>query len=357
MPHVDCISEIRTREDFIHELEREIARVRRYGHRMTLLLIEPEITLEGKHLEEFYIQFFRQLRSSDCGYTFDERKFAAMLPDTHEAGGEAAALRIKRRICSAMAGKGISLSLSIGVVSLDSGISKDSKTIITDLEHDLTRDRQCQAVDLKKVKTKKPASGVALVSGTHLQFTSELKDIAGPKYNLQSTAPQALLKNLSEGKGNQVVVLGMNIPREEKVSLTKNIRFNRELNATYIVWLQDGIVFEDLDPVFSCDLLLPEDITPHSLWSVLRHGFTIISLKKGCDNTDRFKGMLNSIGSAAHQLNQPIQIILGRLELLMLNMDETPENEKFLDDIKTMRRQALLAADINKKIGRLSKYD
>lgn len=355
MQHAECISEIRTREDFFHELEREIARVRRYGHRITLLLIEPEIKLDGAQMEEFRVQFFKQLRSSDCAYVYDDRKFAAILPDTHEAGGEAAALRIKRRICSALAEKSINISLSIGVVSLDAGVSKDIQELVIDLEHDLGRDRQCQAIDLQEVKTEKPESEVVLVCGTGLQFISELADIAGSEYNIRDVTSDTLLENLST-QDCQVVVMGMNVPMEEKKSLTREIRFNRELNITYIVWLQDENVPESRDPDFSCDLLLPEEVTPPLLWPVLRHGFVIISLKQKCGNTDQFKGMLDSIGSAAHQLNQPIQIILGRLELFMLNMDETPENESFLNDIKTMRRQALLAADINKKIGRLSKY-
>ena len=129
------------------------------------------------------------------------------------------------------------------------------------------------------------------------------------------------------------------------------------MNNTYIVWLQNGIEPVHSESMTSCDILLPEKTVPEVLWPVIFQGFKIRALKQGYAETEQLKGILRSISSAAHQLNQPLQIIVGRMELLMLNLEDIPENRDMIDDIKTMRSQALLAADINRKIGRLTKYE
>ena len=358
MPERKCTSEIRCRDDFFSELSREIARVRRYGHRITLLLIEPEEQLEATELQEFKEELIKQLRSSDCAFCFGENQFAVILPNTHEAGGEAAALRIKRRICSAMnRRRSASLALSTGVISLDSGVSQDMDHLVTDLVKDLDRDKRCQAVDLKKGTGRDTASGKIVFTGSDNDFISTVEELAGEKFGASGVEVTDLVRLLTDSKERPVVIMGPFTDFQDKKEVTENIRFNRELNDTYIIWLQNGIKLEQINASASCDILMPEKTLPEVLWPVIKQGFDIRSIKKGSNETEQFKGMLNAIGSAAHQLNQPLQIILGRLELFMLNMEDVPENREMLDDIKTIRSQALLAADINKKIGRLTKYD
>lgn len=70
----------------------------------------------------------------------------------------------------------------------------------------------------------------------------------------------------------------------------------------------------------------------------------------------RYTDVLSAIGSATHQLNQPLQIIIGKIELMLLDLEsgnlEPGEIKKILAQI---RKQVLYAADINQKINRLTK--
>ncbi len=357
MPYKKNNAEIKSREAFFDELSREIARIRRYGHRITLLLIEPQEKLEGALLKEFENELLNQLRTSDGAFKFEENQFTVILPNTHEAGGEAAALRIKRLICTAMNKKhGASIALSIGVISLDSGVSQDVDDVVKDLVKDLQRDKRCQSVDLKKANRGSMPCGQMLFTGTDADFINEIENLSGDKFKGTGVDSDTILNILSHMEERPVVILGPHTEFKDKEEITQKIRFNRALNDTYIIWLQNGIELDQVESSVSCDLLLPEKTLPEILWPVIRQGFQVRALKKGCEETGHFKGILSSISSATHQLNQPLQIILGRLELLMLNMDDT-EDKETVDDIKTMRDQALLAADINKKIGRLAKYD
>ena len=354
---------LKDRDTFFEELQREIARVRRYGHRITLLLIEPEEELEGDDLERFEQEIVGQLRTSDSAFHYSKNRFSVIMPDTHEAGGEAAALRLKRKICSAMNKKlSNELALSIGVISLDASVSKDAEEVAKDLEKDLERDKKCQAVDLNGKKEKKcTPSGEIIFAGTDQEMVQGINSLCGDTVRAVSVDPNELLAVLDDEENEKkapVVVLGPVLVLSEKRDLTQKIRFNRKLGNTFIIWVQDEsmpVISAD-EPDIPCDILLPTMPDPELLWPILRYGFIAVKAKNGQEERDKLKGMLNSISSTAHQLNQPLQIILGRLELLLLNMDETPENQELIQDIKTIRSQALLAADINKKIGRLSKY-
>ena len=70
----------------------------------------------------------------------------------------------------------------------------------------------------------------------------------------------------------------------------------------------------------------------------------------------RYTDVLSAIGSATHQLNQPLQIIIGKIELMLLDLEsgnlEPVEIKKILAQI---RKQVLYSADINQKINRLTK--
>ncbi len=364
---------VKDKEDFLEELEREIARVRRYGHRVTLLLIEPEEALEDAERKKFEQEILNQLRTSDCAYHYGENQYAALLPDTHEAGGEAAALRLKRRICSAMNRKRANeLVLSIGVMSLDAGISKDIPDILHELERDLERDRKCQGLD-DATETgaveDSSSSDVTDASGGEIIFAGcddlvieNVKRLCGDKFVARSVEPSevlSIIEDRTDERGERpVLVLGPQLVLSEKRDVTQKIRFNRKLGNIYIVWVQDESlpVISSDEPDLPCDILLPSMPEPELLWPIIRYGFNAVKAKYGCEDNEKLKGMLDAISVAAHKLNQPLQIILGRLELLMLNLDDTPENKELLEDIKTIRSQALLASDINKKIGRLSKY-
>jgi len=357
MSQKKCSSEIRSREEFYCELNREIARVRRYGHRITLLLIEPEEQLDGADVQQFKDELIRQLRTSDCAFSFGENRFAVILPNTHEAGGEAAALRIKRLICSAInRRRATPLALSSGVISLDSGMAQDLDYLIKDLEKDLERDKRCQSVDLRQKTQEAIDSGEILFIGSDDDFIREAGQLSEHKYDVVKVEADQLVEALTGRSHTPVVIMGPGTDVDEKKAATEKIRSNRELNNTYIIWLQDDAQAVQPDPKVAYDILLPEKTTPEILWAVTLQGIKIIALRESCNETDRFNGVLHSISAAAHQLNQPLQIIVGRLELLMLNMEDIPENRGILDDIKAMRSQALLAADINKKIGRLAKY-
>ncbi len=186
-------------------------------------------------------------------------------------------------------------------------------------------------------------------------LAEDLLKISSNDYSFKRVSAGEIESVLVAVRGSRGLVLGSYIPASQKQDITQKIRFTKEISNTFIVWLEDGKVGSRELP---CDLCLPAaGVTADILQSIAVLGLEFPELKKCCNQYDRLRGILDSISATAHQLNQPLQIILGRFELFMLNMDDTPENSEFLNDIKQMRRQALIAADINRKIGRLAKYD
>ncbi|MBW2080368.1 MAG: hypothetical protein JRI27_05335 [Deltaproteobacteria bacterium] len=79
-----------------------------------------------------------------------------------------------------------------------------------------------------------------------------------------------------------------------------------------------------------------------------------MDLKKEISKIPKLLDIIEFIGRTSHQLSQPLQIIIGKIEILLLNMKE---DESTYSTLKEIRAQALRIADINQKISRLVKHD
>ncbi|MEW6672953.1 MAG: response regulator [Thermodesulfobacteriota bacterium] len=74
-----------------------------------------------------------------------------------------------------------------------------------------------------------------------------------------------------------------------------------------------------------------------------------ISLK-----SQKLQGMLEMAGAICHELNQPIQAILGFSDLLMIDM---AHNDPSYDKIKRINEQVLKLGDITSKLSGVTKYE
>ncbi len=69
---------------------------------------------------------------------------------------------------------------------------------------------------------------------------------------------------------------------------------------------------------------------------------------------EKLEGVLEMAGAASHELNQPLQVILGYTELLLR---EFPEDHPFYEYIKEIERQTDRLGELTRKIMRITKYE
>jgi len=354
---IDAVTGLRNHNAFQEDLEQELARVRRYHHRITVLLAELDGENEnsGTCLEDAAILkevggcLSDALRTSDAIYRLAATRFGAILPSTHEAGGEAAALRVKRLIAERVPQRlQVPCSVSIGVVSVHPQDSTDFRELHDALERDLQQDKECQAVSL-------PVPGPDLQSGDVLVFTggSHASDqlcsaLEARGYAVLQTQSVDAWPAMLKGQTDAVAVLTHDLPGEIKVSICKKIGFNRMLDNIYIIWIEDFGKASTHRPDIAHEFVSPEADIGYTL-DRITFAFKTLRLRQASTERQRLLGILDAIGSASHQLNQPLQGVIGRTEVLLLN---TSDGE-MAAGLTEIRSQALRAADVNQKIARL----
>lgn len=69
---------------------------------------------------------------------------------------------------------------------------------------------------------------------------------------------------------------------------------------------------------------------------------------------EKFEGVLETAGAVCHEMNQPLQVILGYAELLL---NETGEGARWHDLAERIRRQVERMADITGKLQKITRYE
>ncbi|MDL1958196.1 MAG: diguanylate cyclase [Deltaproteobacteria bacterium] len=364
---IDTETGLRNMEIFVEDLKRELVRVREHNYRTTLLLVKVDDRISADELsnepslEEVSNCLSEILRDNDSIYRIAENRFVAILPTTYEAGGETAALRLKRLISKKIAEHlHIPCSLSVGVLSIDPQEITDHTKLLDSLEKDLFRDQDCQKLDLDLAKRgpKKEKSRHVVISGIKSQELDVVASILSLKKDYEVHFTSSREKGLDDLRGQRkgVLIVDPDISLESRLEICKKIRSDRELHDTYIICLQNNL---NLDTGIKnlaglVDEVLPMDIGIDQIVRSVSAGFRIMDLKKELSKIPMLLGTIDFIRRASHQLNQPLQIIVGKIEILLINMEE---NGTATASLKEIRKQALRAADINQKIGRLVRHD
>jgi len=327
----------RTREFFVN-VQKELARVERYGHKTTFLIIKPLLKnniSKQSYLKEIYQYISEELRHCDSVYLLSDDSLAAILPHTHEAGGESAAHRIKKKISQIESKEGIPIPVSIGVVSVWPGECPNVNDLILELKRDLDRDERCQLLpETREEESEKPrlclivSERVASIILKELQEVFRISRDLGSlhasdcviveKSQLDITKPKVNFNQINQRLTNKIDLkfkdIELSICFDGKADLSRIVR---------AIWGQDKGPTKDS----------PE-----------------ISKRK-------VKDVLSVIGSSAHQLNQPLQIMMGKIELLLLDLltEDGVSKETLKESLTQIKEQVHYAAEITSKINRLSK--
>ncbi len=324
--------------EFFIGVHKELARVERYGHKTTFLLIKPVLknnASKESYLKNLYQCISEELRHCDSVYLLSDDTLAAILPHTHEAGGESAAHRVKKKISQIDSIENIPIPVSIGVVSVWPGECPKVNDLILELKKDLERDERCQLLpQTRGEETEKPRLCLIASESIASIILKELKGFFKISRDPETShASDCLIAEKSQLDTIKQKVNFHQINRKLKNRIDLKFKdielslcFNGKADLSRIVraiWGQD------------------EGPTKDS------HEFS----------GRKVKDVLSAIGSSTHQLNQPLQIMMGKIELLLLDLltEDGVSKEMLKDSLTQIKEQVHYAAEINSKINRLSK--
>ncbi len=322
---------------FFLDAQKELARVKRHGGKSTFALIKPHFNLceiNNDYLTSLYFYIKEQLRECDSLYIFDKDTFVAILPETHEAGGEIASARIKRAISQNYTDPKHSIPMSIGIVSVWSECCPNVTDLVEELKKDLARDQKCQFLPRQSQPRLEKKRVCVLVGG-------ELRS------RLDKVLPSEAFE-ISEEKDiddAELIIFQEKFCRQRGVDI-KLLQKNSQLQCIANIKVDgDSIIVasrSSLDPVeFVARLCFVNRDWP----------------KRPDPYSRKYEDILSAIGSSTHQLNQPLQIMMGKIELLLLDLSlgEDVSRAQIQEALKQIKEQVHYASEINSKINRLTK--
>ncbi len=153
-----------------------------------------------------------------------------------------------------------------------------------------------------------------------------------------------------------VVVVDWMMPGMDGIEFCRQVRLDDQFKDTYLIMVtsldaQDSKVYA-LEA--GADDFLRKPINYEELIARIRVAFRIKDFQLEKQERIRLEGILEMAGAASHELNQPLQIILGKIELLLMELDPS---HPLYTSLSVIKEQALRIASITKKIGRIVRYE
>ena len=354
------ISDNSIEQDFLEAIHEGQKMAKEAGYRVSAVLLKLLTPLDEDITREA-LDFVRStLRRDDAFFSLGNGLFGAILPATHEAGGEAAGMRLKRFFQHAVDRVGDSVpQISVGVVSIGPEDRIAPERILHLLRRDLELDMECleqepdQETETTESRQAKESRPSVLIVSDQTRLISDLKKKIENECVVVTSEDVSDLENILLDQPVSAFILIKSRPGKEIIEdvALNFLRSDRRLDPIFKILIhKEGRPESQQNGGFDCVL---EWRHVDEVARIVGLGARIGRLQAEASKAHKWTGICDSVSKATHKLNQPLQVILGKIEIFILDYeDDLPE---LTERLKEIRKQALKAAEINHKIARLVK--
>ena len=152
-----------------------------------------------------------------------------------------------------------------------------------------------------------------------------------------------------------LAILDWMMPYIDGVELCRKVRELPQGQLFYIILLtaktDKNDIVEGLNAGANDYVAKPFD--PDELQARIRVGQRVIELQDRLVEAERNRVLTQAAGAAAHEINQPLTVLIGMAELLMF---QTEANNPHRENIQALHESARRISDIVKKMGQIRQY-
>ncbi len=163
------------------------------------------------------------------------------------------------------------------------------------------------------------------------------------------------LERMLDNDAPKIAILDWMMPIMDGLEVCRALRQQKTKTRPYLILLTANNDKKDVAKGLDsgADDYIPKPFNRHELKARINVGRRMINLQKALAETEKFQGVLETSGAVCHELNQPLQIISGNCEILMMDLaEDNPIREK----IKIIQKQVEKMAEITSKLMRITKY-
>jgi DNA-binding response OmpR family regulator len=152
-----------------------------------------------------------------------------------------------------------------------------------------------------------------------------------------------------------LAILDWMMPYLDGVELCRRIRQLPQGQMTYIILLTAKTQKQDIVEGLSAGAndYITKPPNPDELQARIRVGQRVIELQDRLVEAERNRVLTQAAGAAAHEINQPLTVLIGMAELLMFQMEA---NSPHLENIEALHESARRISDIVKKMAQIRQY-
>ncbi|MEE8431920.1 MAG: response regulator [Candidatus Desulfatibia sp.] len=161
-------------------------------------------------------------------------------------------------------------------------------------------------------------------------------------------------EKLQSVEAPKLAVLDWMMPKMDGIEVCYRIRQMEKTIPTYIILLtaRDGKkdIVRGLEA--GADDYIAKPFDNNELRARINVGRRIVELQAALVEKEKLQGVIEMAGAVCHELNQPMQVILGLSELFLDDLDDN----HIKDDIKEINAQVKRLGRITKKLSGVTKY-
>ncbi len=153
----------------------------------------------------------------------------------------------------------------------------------------------------------------------------------------------------------QLALLDWEMPGLSGPDLCSRLRQHKDQNPLYLILLTSRNNSEDLVQGLEAgaDDYVVKPYNMAELQARINVGRRMIVLQNKMRERERLQGVLEMAGAICHELNQPLQIVSGHSEILMMDMEKNDPHYKTVETIKTNIHRL---GELTRKIMQITSY-
>lgn len=352
-------------KEFLVGVDYELERTKRYELNFSVLLLEIQNLFEENiktakfPSKTFQIKEFieKELRGTDIVYAISPIKFGIILPCTYEMGAETVSLRLKKKIAHNFKdSSSLPAASCSGILSIDEHSKLTSRKIYDLLIDQLKREYRYQIWFNEITEISRRESGNIIVfTDDKSKYNSVQNAIEKKGYILYITnSLEDSVNTLNEKKQAVLVIDNQTHQYPDIIPILNNIQNQKKIKRFFILGVGCS---EEIAAI--CDNKLPYNAEIEIIALNILKSMEYISLFQENIMLHQTKNALKTIRSMMHQAGQPMQVIMGRAEILLFKLSSGQTGEKDLEELVNSLEKIKIAvtelSDISQKTGRLAK--
>jgi len=162
-------------------------------------------------------------------------------------------------------------------------------------------------------------------------------------------------EKLQKADAPKLAILDWMMPKMDGIEICRRLRQVETITPIYIILLTARSGKKDIIEGFEAgaDDYIAKPFDGDELRARINVGRRIIELQTSLSEKKKFQGVIEMAGAVCHEMNQPMQVVSGISELLMMDVEN---DSPLYENIKIIKEQIDRMGEITKKLMGITKY-